>query len=73
MLFLYILNVISLDIIVRNMKAFGPKWVNYILDIIGVSSLRLGDLHIHVNTYINFIINNLRLIGTHVKSKIGSF
>ena len=33
------------------MEAFEPKWLNPILDIIGVNSLRLGDLHLDLNFF----------------------
>ena len=36
------------------MEASNPKWVNPVLDIIWVSSLRVGDLQILYASFINF-------------------
>ena len=33
-----------------EIKASDPKWVNSILDIIGVNSLKLGDLQMSIHT-----------------------
>ena len=35
-----------IKIVIVHMEASGPKWVNTILNIIGVNTLRLGGLHI---------------------------
>ena len=35
------------------MEAFEPKWVNSILNITGVNTLRLGD-HFHIHYYITW-------------------
>ena len=37
---------ITITIYWNYMESFKPKWVNSILDISGVNSLRLGGLHI---------------------------
>ena len=34
-----------------DMEAFEPKWLNPILEIIGVNSLKLGDLHLDYIEY----------------------
>ena len=46
----------------RYMKAFEPKWVNSIWNIIGVNSLRIGGLHIYTNPewlwfFLNWMMN----------------
>ena len=57
------------------LKILVSKWVNHLLNIIGVNSLRLGGLHIKASEpkWVNLIldingVNSLRLGGLHMQS-----
>ena len=50
-----------------NLKASEPKWVNPILDIIWVNSLRLGDLHLLPSRKLKVESNELFVINHKVK------
>ena len=41
------------------MDASEPNWVNHILDIIGVNSLRLGGIHMFILNYLQIVIINV--------------
>ena len=45
-LFLLISSKLNLNLMYFDMEASEPNWVNSILNIIGVNSLKLGGLHV---------------------------
>ena len=55
----YYVNLFNLDVTVYskfNLEASEPKWVNPILNIIGVNSLRLVGLHLFLYIIVEYIL-----------------
>ena len=50
-LFIFRTNLYTLLLMKLQMEASEPKWLNPILNIISVNSLRLGGIHIYYNLF----------------------
>ena len=48
-------NTLNDDISLKKLEASEPKWINSVLDIIGVNSFRLGDLQINLDLIISLL------------------